>query len=341
MSLTPGQCIRNVEALARGSYSRSPLTAFVVVYSDGPRSTYAAELAGETSEIPFVAAVVRSRTAFKSANGVSDDLRDILEECREQVELVLSESHERRLALVLISAEPVAIPQVASMLTLPEWFPHGPGSLVDVPIVDLAAEGVAPVDVEAICGDALCESLYRADKAVVRRLLIAASDDRRALQSFAAALVPLDGSLGKLQELLRASSQAHEALLNPTRFRPSVRELDSFGSLAARVYDRSTPVELDRVSKALASVLAPKAEDGLPSPALVTLVEKPSDGRAVPSVAFARGLLRSFHHSIQLLNIASHADQYPRFPQELARAISMDLQVGLRSAAAFLDSTGG
>jgi len=306
---------------------------------DEDRSSYGAALRVALADVPAAVFVVRE-PSFDNANTVLMDLVTVIEANRADCLAGLGNPAGQRCAIVLLARNELSVPQASSPVTLPEWFPDREGMSVYTSIQDLTWTADAPLDGPELLASDLSAAAYALQSQLLRQLeRVHQSDHRHSNGLFSLLRRESDGDL-KYDDLLAQWKVSHQSVQSETAFRPSVR---NGASLVARLWGLSqatTPDRLARAAKQFASAL--DLDVGIlerfpPAEPLLAVLAQPSGGSEAAGQAFGRITLVAVAASARLITTAAHADDYPRYPVALLRAVSFDLRRSLRSLAVTLD----
>jgi hypothetical protein len=296
----------------------------------GPRDEFADRLNSSLESFPGVSLVVRK--GFDNANALLNDVTQLLEENRTACEQGLSGDFgvPAGVSLILLARSELNLPQTASPVTLPEWFPLGGGQSMMAVIEDITWTASAPLNAPEARLDELCSSLFELETSLISRLRDVHDSDH--------------GAGNALLELIRREDEKYPTILenaaafsaevrNPTSFRPSVKEGRSLISRLWGLTQKSSPDELHRPSKALGRALALPEQplEGFEE-SLASVLRRPHGKETEWRVRFGRNLLVTSTTACSLITSAAHADDYPPFPIPLLKSISLDLRTSLRAA---------
>lgn len=331
----------SVERLAEGvrrrlQESTRPLNAYWV-QAAGNRDEYAKALGDEFQGEPVVVEIIRDGR-FANPNAILADLVDLVGGCREKCELRLSRSDEK-CAFVLLSRSELAIPQVASPILLPVWFPVGGGTTVWSVIEDVTWSVDAPLGaVEARIGN-VCERLLTLEDALVTRMLEVRRDDqdRRKTMGF---FDVVRRESETFDDLLTGSVEYRASVTTASAFRPSRRDGRAIVARLWGVVLEKAPEGIGGPSKALVKAL--DLADGIGEQvwheSMASVLGRPAAGETPKEERFCRNIYLSVGAACQLITAAAHADAYGRYPVTLLRAVSFDLRRSLSDAEGVLRS---
>ncbi|MFI8325224.1 hypothetical protein [Streptomyces sp. NPDC085529] len=298
------------------------------------RSDYARDVQEHLAGHPVAVLVVR-KTRFDNANAVLDDFVELLQDNQEVCEkhLVGDVTTDRR-AVVLLARNTLNFPQISSPVTLPAWFPRLGGRLAEVIIEDLTWRVACPLNAEEAAIDQLCQLAFALEGAMLERLQQVQAQKKSEAASFWDHVKRDKDTHSSFGGFLEGVQDARREVLNPSSYRPSVRDGNS---LLARIWGKAqgtAPDSMGRLAKALARALAlPDSLDPSWHRSMVAvLLRPPNDSTPDTQSLFASNLLTTILATCQLITAAAHADAYPSYPVPLIRSTSFDLRQTLADA---------
>lgn len=324
---TPARVLELVDELIDPD---APLSVLWVTVPTG-RESFRQEIERLRGQKCVVPLVVRD-DSFAVPNAAMADLVTLLERHRGEVEAGLGTGEAPRLIVILISATPLSIPQVASPATLPAWIPGVGGRETMVRIQDVTASAVGPVSARESDIDLVVQELFELESLVVGVLSRRFAANRRDLDPLLSLLrvdprEPFDDIISGFSEFLGTVTHA-------AAYRPSAKEGRSLVGRLLRVAGSRSPDQLGQVGKALAQALGVSGTCVVTEP-LVAVLLRPTNRDADLAQRFGRSLIITAYAACQFATAAAHADDYSAYPLQLLQAVSRDL----RRAMEGLDST--
>ncbi|WP_406383982.1 hypothetical protein OHU25_41015 [Streptomyces sp. NBC_00117] len=321
------------EIKSRLATSDSELSGFWFQVREN-RSDYAREVQEHLTGHPVVVLVVR-KTRFDNTNAVLDDLVELLQDNQEACEKhLLGDITTDRRAVVLLARNTLNFPQISSPVILPAWFPRLGGRLAKVIIEDLTWRAACPLNAEEAAVDQLCQLVFALEGAMLERLQPVHARNKSEAASFWDQVKRDKDTYDSFGDFLDGVRHARRKVLNPSSYRPSVRDGNS---LLARIWGKAqatSPDAMGRLAKALSHALA--LPDSLaPSwhrSLVAVLFRPPNTSTPDPQSLFATSLLTAILATCQLITAAAHADAYPSYPVPLIRSTSFDLRQTLADA---------
>jgi hypothetical protein len=307
------------------------------------RDDLRAEICNRESTTCVVPLVLRG-PGFEHPNSVHSDLLALISEHRLEIEQrvqTFANTPVEAVALLLISRAELRVPQMASPVALPSWFPVRGGEVTYVPVIDLAGRVAAPLNAPEGKLEQLCELLYTLNGALLTRIrAVAKQDVGRVVPLFNEIRMgedpPANGAA--VEEFLSQADAFHQSIKNPSGFRPGARD-KSIISILLLVGNSRSPDALNKVGKLTATALGLSEDRVNPSaPSIVSVLLRSTNRDTTKLVQWGRNLITSVYAASQLVLAAAHADAYPSFPIVLIRSVSLDLRSSLTS---IIDSIAG
>jgi hypothetical protein len=284
---------------------------------------------------PILALTARG-DRFDNANAVLEDLLAVLVENRDLIQLE-AERLRSRCGIVLLARTELGIPQLASPIELPEWFPCCGGLTTSVLIEDLTWTADGPLSAEMLQVNEISALLFALEGALVARLSVVRSSNHGAANPLLEILRRSSDPTETYESILDRATQYRLTVFQPEGFRPSVREGRSLIARLWTVVSTCSPEQLGRPSKALAAALQlPSTGLGAFHEPLIAVVARPTTWDSDVARRFARTILTTICAASQLITASAHADDYRSYPLELLRTFSFDLRRALRNAEAIL-----
>ena len=291
--------------------------------ADGkPRSVLADEI--RTLEEQAILPIVLRSNLFLTSNALMADLATLISSNEQEFRGIrsLSPSH---LTVVIISNDPLCIPQASSPVYLPDWFPILGGKEIFVRIEDVFDTAqLAPLNSEDARIDLIASLLFETESIIVRRL-------RYLLETKEGKVRALIDSLGAAGESNGGSTDSHlakyethlEGVLAPRAYRPGAKSRSSL--LSKLIYQAlsNSPDSVASFSKKLAAALDIKTMPKL-KPSLFAVMLRPSLA-LTDAEANSHFAILAFFQAYQLMNAAAHAGEYPSYPASLVLSNAKDL----------------
>jgi hypothetical protein len=294
---------------------------------EGNREEFARELRALLSDLPVVVLPVRG-VGFWDPNSVFDDLVDLLSANRPHVEGVRALRDSDRVVIVLLSRTELAIPQISSPAVLPSWFPVQGGLSLKSRITDVSWRAAISLSDPLVAVPNLCERLYEFERVCIHRLRLVHSADIHAVQGLVA-LRRKETSAADFGDVLTAAEESHQRVLNPSSYRPSLRNHASIVSQVWWLYQTLSSENRRPAAKAFARALDLGGMTIEARPTLVAVLHRPTNLPMDKGVRMAEHLIASVGSACQLVTAAAHADQYEAYPETLLRSVSYDLRTWL------------
>jgi hypothetical protein len=316
--------------LRRMSNASTSINAYWICAA-GDRDAYALALERELALEPVAVIVIRD-TRFTNPNALLSDFVELIAENRELCESRFADGCAR-CAFILVSRTELMIPQISSPVLLPEWFPLGGGTTLEMHIVDVSWTADASLSTDEVRADALSERLLSLEHVLIGRfaeVLEADPDRRRTMALFD--VLRRDGD-STLEALLEEARQHAAGVTTPTAFRPSVRDGRSLIARIWGVVQARSPENMKTPSEALAVAL--DLPESLPlawHEPLESVLRRPSGGEPSERLRFARSAFVAIGASCQLVTASAHADAYGHYPIAFLRTMSYDLFQALDGA---------
>jgi hypothetical protein len=323
-------------AIARDIANRNPPLAAYWYECTGDRGEIAHNLAANPDELCLVPLVVRK--GFDSANALLNDLAQLLEEDGKQYSEMIWAAGAAGLpvALVLLSRTRLDQPQVASPIRLPDWFPCGGGTVVNIVIVDLQAAAAQTLGDEADSIRVLQTLNFEIQGAVLQRLAARHAEDQNNTARLFAQLLQEKEAVGGF---LSGAAESH-ARSKASEFRVSTnpKRQEMLGRLIFKVGALS-PEQLPAFAEALFGALgiSDASLKGLPEPfAAVALRSTIGRVEADPLQRTKRNVILTLYFSSQLVTAAAHSAEYGLYNTLAMRGFISDCQRLLESFRSLL-----
>jgi hypothetical protein len=285
--------------------------------TSGSRSDLILEINTLLGDLPIMVVSVPSG-AFEDANGIIDDLSNVINSNRDwfTAKRNLAIERDSKFSLVLLSKRPLGIPQVSSPVPLPDWFPCWSGQLLTVVVKSVSNRLSVSLGSPDVPIRQLKAALFELDMALRDRLRSRFKIDTAPWTRFADR--PAAG--------WRAADLA-ELVLRPLElqangaddFRPSGgRESPYVVSLLFRLWCDCSHDNLHSLAVDFAGALGMLEASSVPLrfslPSLLGRPFKPKLADTPRGVVFSRDAILISSQSLQLFNASSHSGDYPPFP---------------------------
>ena len=332
--LTPEEVAGALSSRAAG-FSEELLVVWLQVL-DG-RAAFAERMVAHCGNLALVPLILR-RDGFDNPNALLSDLTELIDENRDSFEALVERTGEIRSPMVvaILSRSEFALPQVASPMMLPSWFPVGGGRTVNVLIEDICRIAVGSLSADRVHVAELCELIHELEGVMLKRLINVARLDHNAGNALLEAIRGGESSLN-YQTFLENAMNELSGVAMPHAYRPSARAGKTLAGRLLRIVSASSPDQLERQAKALERALglddrtAPRIRESIPAVLLRSINSDRTAGRRT-----CRNLLVTWYAATQLVTAAAHADEYPAYPLVLLGSVSLDLRLALAEAIAAL-----
>lgn len=301
------------------------------------RSAARDELLARRGSLALVPLVVRNNQ-FTNPNAIATDLFDLLDANETEVRDWVQSWGERSgsLAIVLISALPLGVPQLSSPCVMPKWLPRLGGQIVPVRIQDLAGTAESTINaLESRIPD-VCEAIWCLEQALLRRIRNVRSANHASSSAFFDFIRDTDESIEPFLE----RAIAYGAKANAREYRPSARDGVALVGRILRLVSKTSPDELGRVAKGLSRALQLPPEGYNPADSLVSVTLRSTSVIADRPTAYARAILSGLYCASQLVTASKHAGEYPSYPIVILQGMSFDLRRSLVAQKELIESLG-
>jgi len=269
--------------------------------------------------------IVLTRPGFDHPNAVLSDLNELIRDHKHEFDRGPAPLYgiSKPIILLLLSRTEFSLPQIASLITLPDWFPRLGGQHIFLTIEDLTGTADAPINAREARIEEIAKRLFELEVTLVKRMITVASLNKHAGQElFQYLSTPQQQNY---QQFLESATGYHRELQNPEGFRPTVRENRCLSGRLIGLMRTTTPDQISKRSKALAGALGVPEDVVVPTELFVSVLLRPTNKEDNPT-HFARNLLISIYCAAQMITTAAHADEYSRYPVTLLRSISYDFR---------------
>jgi hypothetical protein len=273
---------------------------------------------------------------FDNPNAVLSDLNKLIREHKTQFErgprLLLQDPGP--IIILLLSLTEFTLPQISSLITLPDWFPRLGGHSIFILIEDLTRTADGPMNAQEVQVSDLCERIFALEVALVNRLSLVLERDRHGGQAFYSFIKKENEKYGTF---LSESIKYHTEVRNPQGFRPSLKEKRCLVSRLIYLVRMCTVDEITKRAEALSIALNLPDNIPIPPDSMVSVLLRATN-KQTPTTSFARNLLMTVYASAQLITAAAHADEYSRYSIVLLRSISFNLRSVLDSSLQLIEN---
>jgi hypothetical protein len=281
--------------------------------------------------------IVLTRPGFDHPNAVLSDLNELIRDHKHEFQRGPAPKYRgsKPIILLLLSRTEFSLPQIASLITLPDWFPRLGGQHIFLTIEDLTGTADAPISGPEARIEEIAKRLFELEVALVKRMAAVASVNKHAGQELFQYLRAAPQQ--DYRQFLESAITYHEKLKNPEGFRPTVRENRCLSGRLIGLMRTATPDQISNRSKALAVALGVPEDVAVPRESFVSVLLRPTNKEDNPT-HFARNLLISIYCAAQMITTAAHADEYSRYPVTLLRSISYDFRSVLETVRRSVES---
>lgn len=287
-----------------------------------PRSELAESIKQLQDHIIFP--IILRSNLFLTSNALMADLATLISG-NEQEFKALKSVNFTSLTVVIISNEPLSIPQASSPVYLPEWFPILGGKEIFVKISDVfeTAE-LAPLNSEGARIEQLASLLFDTETLLVNRLKYQITHQEGKVRGLIDSLRSDGEPQGGPTVSYIQKYENHLASVSVARaYRPGAKSKASLLSKLIYQVIKNSPDATAAFSKKLASALSLSEMQRL-KPSLFSVMLRPSIALTVAEENCHAGIL-AFYQAYQLMNAAAHASEYPSYPAALVLANAKDL----------------
>lgn len=303
---------------------------------DARRTEMRAQILADRQTTPIVPIVLRGE-GFQNANALLCDLMTEIEKERESF-VDFQRAGFQKIAVVLLSLHPLAVPQVSSPARLPDWFPISGGEVVEVHIRDLTRSSNTALNAYECKISEIAAGLHRIEAALLKRLYSQAN--KNPSHSWGASFfdrIKDEKKNGEsYRDFLKGALAFNHAVVSPEGYRPSARSGESLLGRLMRMVSSASPDELGRRAKSLSEALVVSPETKV-SDSLVSVLFRPT----IPpeeSVRLVRNTLLTIYAASQYVTAAAHADAYPMYSLPLLQGLSFELRSTLERLTQALDT---
>lgn len=279
-------------------------------------------------------------SGFDNPNELLSDLsRLIAAHKQEFLDLFSSNSTAatKCVAIILLSRIKLSIPQIASPMMLPEWFPIFPNQITEIIIEDLLTSASCSLDSSECHIEELAEAVYTLDKILIECMLKTHEKDKRLTMSFFD-LIKKDGE--KIDTFLKECQKNLTSIKNPGGYRPSVKERMSLIARIMSLVSQKSPDELNKIAKSIMSALDLQETRCISfrEPLFSVFFRSVNLDRSL-AVKFSRSLLITIYFTSQLITAAAHSAEYPSYSATLLLSTSHELRLALTNIISVLETS--
>ncbi|CAG9243710.1 hypothetical protein [Paraburkholderia caribensis] len=308
------------------------LRIFWVRHSLESRQALAVEISRVVGTEAIVPLIVRE--GFENANAVMSDVQKAFSANRNAFDCCQGK-HVERVSVILLAKEDFKLPQGASPVILPQWFPVKAGHETFFEIADLAMTAEAALlDCPEARIEQIAEFTYKLEAELVARLAsLQLSEPARVRQFVAAA----HGGGAEPDALASVSDYQQELgkTIDPRAYRPNAaKEAKSLISRLLKLVLHNPPKQLGVVASQLADCFTDSSYVTL-KPTLFAVMSRPAAKMNVEAANW-HSILLAFYQSYQLMNGAAHAGEYPHYSVSLQFVSSVDLRSFLFAARSYV-----
>lgn len=268
--------------------------------------------------------IILRSNLFLTSNALMADLATLISGNEQEFKALKNVSFTH-ITVVIISNEPLSIPQASSPVYLPEWFPILGGKEIFVKISDVfdTAE-LAPLNSAGARIEQLASLLFEAETLLVNRLKHQITHQEGKVRGLIDSLRSDDEVQGGSTASHIQKYETHLAGISAARaYRPGAKSKASLLSKLIYQVIKNSPDATAAFSKKLASALSVTEMQKL-KPSLFSVMLRPSVTLTATEENCHAGIL-AFYQAYQLMNAAAHASEYPSYPASLVLANAKDL----------------
>jgi hypothetical protein len=335
-TLEPARLIEVIDR--RVQENGRPIQAFWYSLS-GPREEFARCIAATQRATPIVPLIPRRPGMFEAPNALVSDIVQLIDEGRQSFLSMFDAdgSADSPIAILILSRSPLAVPGGCSPTPIPSWFPRIGGTIIDLQVDDLTFSADAPLNCSEAKISALCEALFALENALVLRLKTSFARDAASSRGFFSAIGSQQTAPSVLLDTWERNAQS---VMEPSGFRPSVKDGSSIIARLVGLFVKTTPDQLSSLGDAVGKAFSCDSETNA---SIVSVLFRPTQRRSSTHAAFGRNLLLTVYAAYQYVTAAAHADAYPRYPVFLIHGLARHLvdQIQLLSAELSVESRDG
>jgi hypothetical protein len=287
----------------------------------------AKELSRTVGSEEIIALVVRDRW-FTNSNEILSDMHRLFEQAKGQL-MQIAPRRPTRLSILVLVKDDLTLPQVASPIQLPNWFPVRPGLETFFYITDLLGVDCGGLlNSPELMIDRIAALTYALEEALVGLLEQSVERQESSVRSFLERLMMTQGVHAKLRIVQYRKHLS--TVVDPRAYRPNAASKTNslVSDFLKRVLDSSPPA-LAEHANALGNQLALGREKLKPSHFGVSMRPK---SKMTTSGANWHSIVWALYQAYQMMNAAAHAGDYGRYPVGLLHYSSADLQIFLQSS---------
>lgn len=285
---------------------------------------------------PVIPLVLRKGGLFRDPNAVMNDVSMLLADAEE--EILMRQDCARNfngVDLLLLSRGDLQLSITSSPLQLPEWFPVMPGAVIAAHIEDLTWSVQVPLSDSVVARTDLQRILYELDWALLTRIKGIREKDHRRVNAFCERIRRNDED--NISQALDNIEGTLKRVANPNEFRPSSSKSPTLIGRMWSLANKISPDKQPTVAKELCRALDVKDRSVVDDvTSLTAVLNRPNMPIVDSDIRWSFQLIVAVRSACQLVTAASHADEYPMFPDVLLRTISFDLRKTLDTAVHLL-----
>jgi hypothetical protein len=272
------------------------------------RRSYASKLVALGGGLRFV--TLRVDMAFTGVNTFASDLLALFMSHRDTI-CSIPRDESKPLAVVLLSRQPLSLPQVASPVALPEWFPSSGGCILTAPVCELEPLVVASLNCEEADVEAIRRELFQVDELLVKLLRqhVRACGAASSVEFVTTVDMPrIDRWASYLSRVPRAEDH-----------RPSKE--DSPVGCIADAWAKGDSRARDHIAVSVSQHIGAETLRGLKPPLLGIVPDRP--GKQAPHGGVAVAV--TIYSAVRWSHCCAHAAEYPQYPVVLFVSVARDI----------------
>ncbi|KVW71504.1 hypothetical protein WK98_07745 [Burkholderia ubonensis] len=283
----------------------------------------------------IVALTVRD-DGFRNANAVLSDVQRLFTANQTSFEFCRTQSAQR-ISVILLGKDEFQLPQGASPITLPRWFPVAPGRETFFEIADLAMSAEAALlDCPEARIEQIAEFTYKLETALVERLAALQLSDIDRLHRFVSAAHG-GGEISDCTACVTDYRRELALTVDPRAYRPNAaKDAKSLISRLLKLVLHNSPKQISAIAQSLAECFENSDHVRL-KPTLFSVMLRPASKMSV-QMANWHAIMFAFYQAYQLMNGAAHAGEYPNYSISLQFVSSVDLRSFLAAARPYVDA---
>lgn len=280
----------------------------------------------------FVVAHVLRSNRFSTPNSLQSDISEVIESCRSRLEKF--PDSESRVAVFILSKTPFSLPATSSPANIPSWLPKLGGTCQCVPIVDLTWCADSPLNAPIANASAIGPLLYDMEGLLIELSQRKFNENKSAFDSLWGRINDIQqkqkgggtGEFNGVTDYLNKAAEHHRSL-NRLGFRPSAAKIVSFLGVVLRLCSASSSDAMHQIGESLCNAIGldeVSVKDWVVPEPFVSVLLRPT--QSLPAkVKYGRNLVLTVFTCAQLNTAGAHADQYPKFSNQIVEGVSRDL----------------